>query len=195
MKPISRSVATLLILLTAVGCVRPWGPGSMRRELSRDAGVHLDQEFGVTVTRSGIWLARQILEMTDAGDEVPHLKGLRKVQVGVYRVDDYRRGYDGMLALDANTFGPDWTPLVRVVEGGETVQVLTKERAGQLRGMLVVVAERDEWVIVRMRGRLDRIVESAMDFAFDKIDRPDLSDRTVEAWEEHGADSWRAAGR
>lgn len=184
LRPATRLTATLVILLFAVSCIRPWGPGGVKRELSREAGVKLDQELGITVTRSGIWLARQILKWTDEGDEIPELKGLRRVEVGIYNVEDYRRGHDEMVALDAGTFGPDWTPLVRVVEDNETVQVMTKERDGELRGMLVVVAEEDEWVIVRMRGRLDRIVESAMEFAFDQADRPELGERTVEVWEE-----------
>lgn len=50
----------------------------------------------------------------------------------------------------------------------------------EIRGMLVVVAERDEWVVVRMRGDLDRVLEDTLRFAFDQVDRPDLYDKTRE---------------
>ena len=46
--------------------------------------------------------------------------------------------------------------------------------------MLIVVAEEDEWVVVRMRGDLDRILEDAMRFAFDQAERPDLYEKTRE---------------
>ena len=45
---------------------------------------------------------------------------------------------------------------------------------------LIVVAEDEEWVVVRMYGDLDRILEETMRFAFDQAERPDLYDRTRE---------------
>lgn len=179
------------MLVLAVSCVRPWGPGGMKRELSRDAGVQLDREFGLTVTRSGIWLARKVMQFSD-DDDIPDLRGLRRVQIGVYRVVAER---DEMRALSMNTFGPDWAPLVRVVDGDETVQMLARERGGELRAMLVVVAERDEWVIVKLSGRLDRIVESAMQFAFEQAERPELSDAAVAAYRSERPDDIALSGR
>ena len=49
-----------------------------------------------------------------------------------------------------------------------------------IRHMVVVVAEEDEWVLVRLKGNLTRIIESAMEFAFDEMERPDLYTRTRE---------------
>jgi hypothetical protein len=38
--------------------------------------------------------------------------------------------------------------------------------------------EPDEWVLVRIRGKLDRIIEDAIEMAFDEVDRPDLYAKT-----------------
>ena len=50
----------------------------------------------------------------------------------------------------------------------------------EIREMLVVVAEDDEWVLVKIKGRLQHVVDDAMRMAFDQSDRPDLYARAQE---------------
>jgi hypothetical protein len=45
--------------------------------------------------------------------------------------------------------------------------------------MLVVVMEQDEWVLVRIKGKLERVVEDAMRMAFDKAEHPELYEPAV----------------
>ena len=181
-----RAVGLLLVIpaLVSTGCVRLHGPEDIRRELSRSAGVKLHRETGITVTRSGVWLARKILKWTHADEEMPiSLKGLRRVQVGVYKVEGLRRGVEAPMRIDFREhFDETWTPIVRVHDDDETVLVLTQagKRPGQLRAMLVVVAEEDEWVLVRLLGKLENIVEEAMQLAFDEVERPELYAKTRE---------------
>lgn len=180
------TVRTLVLALAATvlatGCIRPHGPEDLRRELTYTTGVRLDRQLGITVTRSGVWLARMGLNI--AGEDVP-IKGLRRVEVGIYTVEGLRRGFE--------TAGPlripeldDWTPVARVNDGGDSALVLVDERRGKMRHMVVIATDDDEWVIVRLRGDLDRIVEDAMRFAFDQADRPDLYERSRE---ERGLDA------
>jgi hypothetical protein len=56
--------------------------------------------------------------------------------------------------------------------------VLVREKKESVRAMLVVVAEPDEWVLVRVFGHLDDTLEQAMTMAFDEVERPDLYART-----------------
>ena len=49
-----------------------------------------------------------------------------------------------------------------------------------MRGLLVVVAESDEWVIVKVKGNLDPILEQALAQAFDEVERPELYEKTRE---------------
>jgi len=165
----------LIPALAAVSCVRLHGPEDIRRELSRSAGVELDREMGLTLTRSGMWLARMGLRMSDE-DEIS-LRGVRRMQVGIYEVRGPRRGHERIRNIDFELL-EGWTPVVRLSGDGEDVLVLTREESGTIRGLLVVVAESDEWVLVRMKGKLDRMLEDAMRMAFDEVDRPDLYDRT-----------------
>ena len=162
----------MLTVLLATGCVRLVGPEDVRLELSEQAGVKLKQETGFTVTRSGIWLARQFVD----DDEVP-LRGVRRVEVGVYEVRGLKRGLDEPRRLDPAYFR-DWTPIVRVNEDEEQLMVLVREKDESLRAMLVVVAEPEEWVLVRVYGKLDDLLEQAMSMAFEEVDRPDLYAKT-----------------
>jgi len=172
--------ALCAVALLATGCIRFHGPRDLRRELSESAGVRLEREMGVTVTRSGVWLARWGMKFADDEDIPVSLKGVKRVQVGIYTVEGLARGHESRspLAMDALLDG--WQPLVRIQEDGDEVVVLLDEKKGRIRGMVVVVAERDEWVLVRLKGDLDRVIEEAMRMAFDEADRPDLYARSRE---------------
>lgn len=173
-----RSIRILLSLLVPVAltlsCVRFVGPEDVRQDLSSQAGVKLKQETGFTVTRSGIWLARKFVD----DDEVP-LKGVRRVEVGVYEVRGLKRGVDEPAHLDLRHLD-GWESIVRVHDAGEDVMVLVKQRDETIRAMLIVVAEEDEWVLVRVRGKLNRVLEQVMKSAFENVERPGLYARTRE---------------
>ncbi len=173
-----------LLLLAQTACIRYGGPSDLRRDLSREAGVKLDCEFGVTVTRTGIALARLFTD----DDEVP-LKGVRRVEVGVYRVLGLRGGLDAPRRLELPELA-DLTPVVRLHEEGEDVFVLVRQDEDeQIRQMVVVAAENDEWVLVRIKGRLTRTFEQAMRMAFDEIDRPEKYEAAIAAY--HAAEDER----
>ncbi len=165
-------------LVAATGCIRLGGPDNVSRHLSREAGVDLQQEMGITVTRSGIWLAKKGLKWADEVDI--SLDGLKRVEVGVYTVEGVRD--DSAEPLDIRVFPTEWDSWVEVQDAGEQVFVMVRsgKKAEEIKGMLVVVAEDEEWVVVRLYGDLDRILEQTMRFAFDQADRPDLYDKTRE---------------
>jgi hypothetical protein len=171
-------LACLAALIVGSGCVRLNGPDNVSRHLSREAGVDLQQEIGLTVTRSGIWLAKKGLKWADDVDI--SLDGLRRVEVGVYTVQGTHG--DAAEALDINVFPTAWENWVQVQDEGEQVFVMVRpgDTPEEIRGMLVVVAEEDEWVVVRMSGDLDRILEDSLRFAFDQADRPELYEKTRE---------------
>ena len=180
-----RGLLLLVLVPTLLGtaCVRLHGPNDIKRELSRSAGVELNKEFGITVTRSGVWLARKVLKWTGEADEVPSLKGIKRVQVGIYEVKGLRPGVEAYRGIDDSVFPQDWSPMVRISDHGEDVAVMVKydkKEPERMRQMLIVVAEEDEWVLVRIKGNLNRVIEEALQMAFDEVDRPELYQRTRE---------------
>jgi hypothetical protein len=172
-------LATTLLVsgLGGVGCIRLTGPEDLREDLSEVSGVKLRQETGFTVTRSGMWLARKAVKMS--GEEEISLRGIRRVEIGVYEVKGLRRGVDERLPLTLDDMPKGWHPMVVVDGADEEVFVMTKhDDDGMIRQLLVVVSEADEWVLVKIKGRLDHIIEDAMRMAFEQGDRPELYQAT-----------------
>jgi len=175
-----RPLTPVLILasgLLSAGCVTLHGPEEIRRDLSARAGVKLGHEFTISVNRGGMWLARTGMKW--AGEDEVDLRGIHHVDVGIYPVEGLRKGFEAPRSIHPDYF-EGWEALARVQEEGENVLVLTKEKRGSIRGLLVVVAESDEWVIVRVTGDLDSILEQALAEAFDEVHRPDLYEKTRE---------------
>lgn len=164
MRRLSRGLVIGACLASGLACITFRGPEDLRRDLARANGARLDRQTGVTIGRFGMMLAHWFT----AEDDVS-LEGVRKVQVGVYRVLEPAGESPGRLPEL-----PGWRSAVRVHEDGEDVHVLLRQDGEQVHGLLVVVMDRDEWVLVRVRGRLQRIVEEAMRMAFDRTERPEL---------------------
>jgi hypothetical protein len=149
------------------------GPEDLRRDLARTAGVDLDRESGITLGRMSLAIAR----LATDGDEVP-LQGLRKVEVGVYEVSA-RDDEDADRAPIVLPEPPGWQTVVRLHQEGEDVIVLVEPREEGIRRLLIVVADEQEWILVRVRGRIEGMLEQAMQAAFDGADRPDLYEPVV----------------
>jgi len=157
-----------LLLLACCSCISFHGPTDLRRDLTQATGVELERQSGVSVGPVGVMLARWFTEE----EEVP-LKGVRRVQVGVYEVTDSgESGFDETRVLPPDL--PGWQTVVRVQDDDENVFVMLHEKDEKIRGILVVVMDREEWVLVRIKGKLDHMVERAMEMAFDEADRPEL---------------------
>jgi hypothetical protein len=165
------------------------GPEEIRRDLSKETGVKLDHEFSITVNRGGMWLARQGLKWS--GEDEISLKGINLVDVGIYEPAGLRKGFEAPRAVHPDYF-KGYEALVRVQEqeDGENVLVMTREKSEKIKGLIVVVTEPEEWVIVRVKGNLNEILEQALAGAFDEIERPDLYEKTRE---ERGLDPQPAA--
>ncbi|MHC4502972.1 MAG: DUF4252 domain-containing protein [Planctomycetota bacterium] len=189
-----RGLIVVACLATCASCITFHGPKDLQRDLVQATGVELERESGVTVGRMGVMLARWFTPEK----EIP-LKGVRRVQVGVYEVTDFGEGDYGQGSVEPPEL-PGWETVVRVHEEDENVFVMLHQEEDQIRGMLVVVMERDEWVLVRIKGKLNRTVERAMQMAFEEADRPELYDPALTAYRESGAEdrgvkSWHEARR
>ncbi len=164
MNLLSRSVpAVLLLILMAAPACSLRGPEGIRRDIARSTGYEYSREMGMTIGRIGLAVARNVL---DEEEELRLLEGLTKIQVGIYQVESRPRE-PGDLKL-GRSYMANWEPMANVREDDEDVMVLLKRKKGQVREMLVVVSDRDELTIVRMKGRLDDVLEEAVAFGRDE---------------------------
>jgi hypothetical protein len=174
-----RGAVVLLALAGVVlstGCVFR-GPSGIKDQVERSSGKTYNREFGITVGRTSLGIARMAMRFGDEDEAVHLLKGVNKVQVGIYEVVD---DGDGRPAR-ASDFGL-YDPLVQVREDGETVLVLARADEETIRRLLVVVDSDDELVIVRLRGDLEAIIEDAIRLGLSEGGRDELADPVLEEY-------------
>ena len=155
----------LISLLFAAGC---WfrGPGDVRKEVAQRTDLELDKQFSFQAGRPTLWLARQGLKIAGEADNIP-LQGVRRVEVGIYEVrgpKHHTASYDRANSLCGARFG-DWELLVRVCEPDGHVLMFTKIVKESIRGVLVVVQDEEEVVIVRAKGKLEKLLHRVMEMA------------------------------
>jgi len=117
------SVLLLFILMATPACSLR-GPEGIRRDIARSTGYQYDREFGMTLGRIGLAVAR--MAMDDDDEEQALIKGLTKVQVGIYRVENQPQN-PGDLELGRVNIA-SWEPMVNIQEDDEDVLVLLKRK-------------------------------------------------------------------
>jgi len=162
----SRKISFLAVIGLAVafhtGC---WfGTGStsdVRNAVTLRTGVELEPEFGIKLGRITTAMAKPFARHA-SGDSIP-LKGIAKIEVGVYNVvGDREPGASGDLdVVDL----PGWEPVVRIRDGNERIQVLCRIEGDRIRAMLVLVVDGDELVVVRLKGNLQKFLPAAIERA------------------------------
>lgn len=187
-----------LLAILASGCT-PWrGPVDVRRDVHGATGAHYNRTFGLTVGPTAMAIARWGVRQGDDEDSeqvAALLAGLRKVEIGIWEVEEAGIG-DPRRGIRAEDF-PGWFPLVEATPEGEgAVLVLARgETPAAIRKMLVIVDDSEELVVIRMRGRLDTVIEEAIRYAFDEIDREELGDPVIDEYRETRDDEARSAPR
>lgn len=160
-----RGAAALIVVLLLIPSSGCWfGTGStwdVRQSVTRQTGLRFEPEFGVKLGRISTAMGRFIARRADKN--MPPLKGVAKVEVGVYAVKTDSIEETAGMQLDALRF-PEWTPLVRIREDGEQVLVLYQEGAKleHIRAAMVLVLDGEELVVVRLRGKLDRFLRESL---------------------------------
>ena len=118
--------------------------------------------FGFTSLTS----ARLITSFIDDAEEATmYLREVKKVQVGVYEINKAKDVSRFQIPREAEKrlLRKGWTPFVRVRErGGGQVDLFYKQISNHTASIYAVVLEHDELVIVEIKGRLEKILEKAI---------------------------------
>ncbi len=152
-------LALLLVtsLLAASGCMIG-GPTDLRREVASAADLDLDREIGLDLGFLSLGIAR--LALGDEPEARAALHGVRKVEVGVYTVERFGSTRSELDRLSL----PNYIRMIRTRDEDSTVQVYGRfDDKQRLRRLVVVELDQDELVIVRMKGRLDQMLERVLD--------------------------------
>ena len=153
------------------------GPSGIRRDVAHATGAKYDRKLGLTLGRFSLGLVRWGMKDDLAeGDQTLSLEGIRKVQIGVYEVEEGT--WNPGRRFDPASLG-SWEPVVAIHDAGDDVHVLYRDRDGRTTDMLIVVSDSEDLVIVRVKGDLDRFLETAVRYSLQQAGRPDLSERTI----------------
>jgi hypothetical protein len=157
--------ATALSLLASPGCF--WAPelSGVRHDIEDQLpGASFDRNIELSFGRVGLALARLVTAVIPGAREArPYLRDVSGVQIGVY---------DARVASTAELRTPKrlqallddgWEMAVRVREEREAVWVLCRVDDESIREVFIVVVNEDELVLVKARGRLDRMIATALE--------------------------------
>ncbi len=131
-------------------------------------GTDYDRRIVVSLGPASLQLSRLIVGLVDDPDARAagaYLGDVRRVKLGVFRSSgdgDFRRStLPRRLRRDLER--NDWELALRVRNEDELVWLYFRERRGAVRDVFLTVANDEDLVIVRFKGRLDRMVARAMD--------------------------------
>jgi hypothetical protein len=154
----------VLVALAAPGCFQSRELSGIRRDLEKQLpGAEFDKNVELSLGPLVLSLARVVTNIIPGAREArPYLKDVSRVQVGVYdaRVEslsDLRMPKRLQSLLDDG-----WETAVRVRDDHEAVWILYRPDGERVKEIFVVVLDDHELVLVKARGRLERLIALAM---------------------------------
>ncbi len=165
------------LMLPLSGCFYSREIAHTRRDIERQTGAELDREIvlnlGPASLRTAGWIAGLVPE-EDAQMARAYLRDVRRVKVGVYRVEYMPSSLEALeLPGAAKLERQGWEVLAKIREDDEVVHVYYRERRDAIRDLYVMVLSDDELVITRVKGDLSNLVARAI---HDHADWSDWSD-------------------
>jgi len=179
------STAITIVLLVAIsgtvsGCL--WAPdlAGVRKDIERQLpGVHFEKKIELTLGRVAIAFARLITRFVpEAREAGQYLHDINRVAIAVYETERMPAPITVSMpkSLKKLRERDDWELAVRVCQDDESIWLLCRTEKDEIREVFLVVLSEDELVIVRSKGRLDRVVAAAISEAGEHTGLPSLED-------------------
>ena len=176
--PLLTGPALLLACLLLSGCLYSREIAHTRHAVERAyPAARFEREVVLSFGPVSLLTARLLTGlMPDEAEEVrPYLRSIRRVKVGVYRTENLPPLGDVDLPRLRRLRERGWETLAAVREEDQTVWVLYRERRGTVRDLYVLALGEEELVVVRLKGRLDRLLRHALKEHGGELDLSDWS--------------------
>lgn len=164
-RPLWTGPALVLACLLLSGCFYSREVARTRHAIEQAyPEARFDREMVLSLGPVSLFTAGLLtgLASDETEDVRPYLRYLRRVKVGVYAVE-------GLPPLDAVDLPQlrrlrekGWETLIATREEDATTWTLYRERRGTVRDVYVLTLSEDELVMVRLKGRLDKLLAHAM---------------------------------
>ena len=161
-------LALALVALPLWGCITSGSMLEVTQSFEHELeGVHLERESHFRLGRLSMAVARGIVSMVpDVDDEARAMVShIRSVEIATYRV---RGGHDldatpRIPGVEARLSRDGWVPMVRERGNREGTWVFIRtDKKDRLQGIFVVDYDGRELEIVKVHGRLDRVLAEAL---------------------------------
>lgn len=168
----SRNRMRNVIVATVVAAL-PWAGGCMwtpeLSQIKQDIAHQIpdatfNHQVSFAIGPGGMALARAVVSMVpQAGDARGWLKDVSRVEVAVYEVhaDASARRIATPSRIEV-MLADGWEMAARVREDGESVWLLYRLDGESVRELFVVALDQDELVLVKVKGRLERLIARAL---------------------------------
>lgn len=127
--------------------------------------AQLKTKFKLRVGPMMVLAANMVMKKVTENQEVSeYLQEIRKVQVGVYEVKQSHTLSQIATPPETETHLTElgWEPFVRVRQEKEQVSLFYKQINEESASIYVIVLKKDDLVIVEVQGRLDSLIEKAI---------------------------------
>lgn len=155
-----------LVLLTSSGCIYSREIAQTRRDFERQyPDLELKREVVLSFGPGTMGFARWVTGLVrdaDAQFASRILEDVRRVKVGVYRVQGDRERNLDEYDLPALRRLRGWETAARIREPDEVVWILYREHRGRVEQMFVAVLDEENLVLTRLDGDLQGILEIAL---------------------------------
>lgn len=158
------SLAVLALFLN--GCI--WAPEleDLRREIEREVpGARFESEFKLTLGPTSLGFARMVTSLVpDAREANEYLTTIRRVTLAVYRTESLPSASELRLPrrVRQRMKRDGWEIAVKAREQDGMAWILYREHRNTVRDLYVIALDRNELVLVRVEGRLDRLLQKAL---------------------------------
>lgn len=169
------TLAILAVLLSACFTTASRQVYQMKTEIEAELpGAEFEKEFALTLGRLSLGLAKGIANMAldeEDQEDLRILRGLKKVEIGVYEASYVPEiGAEVAARVEAMMARKDWVAAVKVREGDSLSWVYYRLDDEAIRGIFVIVLDRHELALVRLKGRIDRMLAAAIHISQDPDD-------------------------
>ncbi|HEX6791381.1 MAG TPA: DUF4252 domain-containing protein [Candidatus Krumholzibacteria bacterium] len=159
--------AVVLALLAAPGCFSSGELSGIRRDLQAQLpGSSFEKNIELSLGPIVLGMAKMVTAVVPGAHEARSwLTGVSRVQIGVYDAAIDSMPGLRMPARLQSLLDDGWETAVRVRDADEAVWLLYRPDGDSVREIFVVVLDRNELVLVKAKGRLDRLIAAALDEA------------------------------
>lgn len=201
-RPERRLGALLLVLVLGVGisgCFT-FTPrvDSLAEQIERDLpDTQLERRAGAKAGRLSLGLARSIARLAVDQDEEPEAEAGIAMLSGIKRVEfrSFDRVSEGELSevseidLEHHLGRRGWSTVARVVGDESLAWVMVRFGERRIRSAVVLVLDDSELHLLRVSGRLDRVLVEALRYARRQVEEPGVEEHEEE-WQDDWGDCW-----